>query len=1290
MKKTKKFAWILGILASTTIPCVALTSISCSKGGNSIDFSQPAYNALPELSYNPYNQPKKQNLNYNDVLNDGLYSIGTYDSKIIGTASRPEQTNIYNSQAYAMYHDTYGFEYPSQEYNYKELAANQQSRANDLILSNKDNPSDTISAFDVVLNEVVVDENGNPITVNWKDPNSDKTETFTNVKYSDSKWIIQEIANGQLRKHRVAINMYKNKMDNIDAVQKQFTIQTATLGSAPLGLFAPAGEVVSITFDEATWNLLMNNKGAFEVVLSQNLWNNYEKDNSGRPSNRYPYVRTNFSLNDLMDEESKSTRTIKIGSPFGGGISFYIHNTLKDYQKFPIDSPAINLNFTVSGAIPCMFYQDGVTTESEWNKQKEDVQQNKLAPILQAIAPYYSMEIPFNDLNKIGGRPIGDLIYPKNNFKKWNDFLYLSNYLAGNDLKNSIRRLDMEFCDDIWGGAAAWGGGMRFYCPTPWGVNSFFYKTPAEVFNAGDSWGVFHEINHNFQLDLAFFNKRTHGETNQTTAFDLSVISDVTHSRSEINWSGESLKQNTNTGWEYLDTPYSIIKNLLDKEQKAGTNPTYGGIVDEYPIYSLLLFWMGSKNYADYVREDVVHHPSNASNWTGMKEIEKISEQFKINMWPAFKDYGRLWNDWTEDSAIAKKLEKYKAMDFVANQYACGSYLYNSETSEYVYPGDTLPAFEIPAGSDYTLRFDEMIASINKSFNWTNITTTNPTYGTLTPDSNNPKRLIYKPNTQKIGEIDEFDVTITPGNWNGKLANYVPGYKFKVKIRQVIDRPILETFDIELPESKDPKKEDLFGMIESATPEYRTPIDRFVTPIFSNSKRRGARIKFKFIAPQDGTYVFAGTYDDYLKVTVNNEVVHIGNDWMPKYTKVYEFNLKKGDVLNFDNIFINNAGAWNFNFKAGWQESVSDLSQVDNSKYKEISIVENSLMFNAQDIIPNTKVIEILSDPKYKYKRREIDRSVFIASLSDAVNLSNYSNPSIINASDTTLDKDGNPVVKENYTFSAQGKLSNSISNLGRYDQKNIEDWRSDVKDFDTTPCEFEINLAQPTNVTTLYFGHTTYKWTEGRATDVVVRGYTDDSDTTGTEMYNGKYGAEFDDRNSSLSCLNLTTPKTVKKIKISLKNSEYRAVILEWVRIGTQKYVPYGAQFGLNNPLMTVSNGWVVRNNDDENSSGLNNMYFLSEKSNNEITFTLNNSNGFALIGQANNLGGQFDVYIDGTLNKTVNVSSNTKINNAGLFEYHSDTPKTIKVRIVTKSNSKLYLNYIMTFGKSTHLSKK
>lgn len=99
--------------------------------------------------------------------------------------------------------------------------------------------------------------------------------------------------------------------------------------------------------------------------------------------------------------------------------------------------------------------------------------------------------------------------------------------------------------------------------------------------------------------------------------------------------------------------------------------------------------------------------------------------------------------------------------------------------------------------------------------------------------------------------------------------------------------------------------------------------------------------------------------------------------------------------------------------------------------------------------------------------------------------------------------------------------------------------------------------------------------------------------------------------------------------------------------------------------------------------------MYFLSEKSNNEITFTLENSNGFALIGQENNFGGQFDVYIDNVLKQTVNVNSSRRVDNAKLYEYYSDIPKTIKVRIVTKSNSKLYLNYIMTFGKSTYLSK-
>ncbi|MDE7221924.1 MAG: M60 family metallopeptidase, partial [Ureaplasma sp.] len=1228
MKKTKKYAWILGALSTTIIPSVVLASVSCSSNDSNINFSQPEYVSLPELQYQSVDQIKKSNLNYNDILNDGLYSIGTYDSKIISSAKRPEQVNIYNSQAYALYHEDYGFEYPSQKYNYEQKMTGPTIETKDLLLTNKNNPNKTISAFDAVLNEIVVDENGNPI----KMIDSSRNE-ITNIRFNNPKWIINEINSGKLRKHRAAIDMYLNEMSNIDAVQKQFILSTATKGPVPLGLFAPAGEVITIKFDDSTWELINNNRDAFSVILNSNFWDNKAKNDTGRPSNRYPYIKTRFSLNDLLESCDSETKTIKIGSPFGGGISLFINDTLRDPNNIPIDGEAKNLNFIVSGAIPCMFYQDGVTIKKDWNQQIKDVQNNKLAPLLQAIAPYYSLEIPFNGLNTIGDKSVNNLIYPKDSFKKWNDFLYLSNYLAGTDLRNQIRRLDMEFCDDIWGGAGAWGGGMTFYCPTNWGVGAFFYQTPEEVFNAGNSWGVFHEINHNFQLDNAFFKKRTHGETNQTTAFNLSVISDVTHARSEMNWSGEELKSNTNTGWQYLDTPYSVIKNLLNKEKNNQT-------VDEYPIYSLLLFWMGSKNYADYVREDVINHPSNAPDWTGMQEIEKISKQFKINMWPAFKDYGRLWSDWTEDTKITSDLaSKYPAMDFVANQYACGQYLYDKDSKQYIYNGDQFPAFEIPAGSPYTLHLNDMITSINKNFSWKDVTiNTNPKNGTLEKDSTNSKNLIYKPNKTNVDTIDEFDITITPDNWAGKPSNYVPGYKFKIKIRQVLNRPILETFDLNLKTpTTNEEKEELFTTIENATPKYSSPIQSFNTPMFLDESTNGIKIKFKFIAPKTGTYIFKASHDDFLKVKINENLEYSSINYQPGLKNIYEIELKKDDSLNFENILINNSGGWGFNMTA-------------TCNGEEVNIFQNSVLNNFDTLFSNIIATQALVDPKYKYKPRNIDRSIFTVSLSSSVNLSDYVNSTIINAT----SKDSNGELITNYSFnSSDPDIAKNISNLANYNPgKNVQQWRNNSADWESKPFEFEINFEKPTNVTTLYFGHVTNNHLDGRPTDINVIGYTDDSDITGTTMYNGKYGAEFDDRkDTAISCLNLTTPKTVKKLKITLKNSSWTGILLEWVRVGTKKYSPHGSSFGFNNPLMTITNNWIVRNNDDENSSSLNNIYFLSESQNNEITFTLNNANGFAIIGQKNNFGAEFDVYVNNTKVTTVNADSNVIVNNACLY---------------------------------------
>ncbi|MDE5599801.1 MAG: M60 family metallopeptidase, partial [Ureaplasma sp.] len=411
------------------------------------------------------------------------------------------------------------------------------------IFTNKNNSSETINGYDVVMNERVTNEKGQYVNAN----NEVVTEDTQKIKYNDADWIINEIQRGTFKKHRAADKMYLNDMSKINSVVKEFTISTSTRGDLTLGLYVPAGEVVEITFSDETWELIKNRKNAVSFVINQNMWNNYPKGDSGRISTRYPYIETSFGANAIKGQ------SFQIGSPFGGGLSIFINSNILKPGDIPLYSQIQDVSFTVSGAIPCLYYEDGITKRDEWFNQIKKVQENKLAPILQAWSPYFSLTIPFNGLNRIGGKDINTLIYPNKSFKKWNDFLFLSNYLAGRDLSNSLTRLNMEFCDDVWGGAAAWGGGMTFYCPTSW-ANSIFGEEPSNVFNANNSWGVFHEINHNFEQNNAFFRRNTHGETNQVTAFNLSIISDITRFRNEINYTGENVSNNYNNGWCYLDT----------------------------------------------------------------------------------------------------------------------------------------------------------------------------------------------------------------------------------------------------------------------------------------------------------------------------------------------------------------------------------------------------------------------------------------------------------------------------------------------------------------------------------------------------------------------------------------------------------------------------------------------------------------------------------------------------------------------------------------------------------------
>ncbi len=508
-----------------------------------------------------------------------------------------------------------------------------------------------------------------------------------------------------------------------------------------------------------------------------------------------------------------------MNSPFGGNISIKFINAMNENPNdLSFGGP---ITFTINNAVKSLSYFDGFTTKQDWDEQIQDVISKKItSPNIAILSTLYSANLPFSDteLHKCGSILINDFIYPKAVCKKWDDFLLLSNNFAGRYLGTwRTPSLDMKFCDDIWGGAGAWGGGNIFYCPIGWGAGSFLGGGDPVNMN---NWGTLHEINHNFEQNSAFFRLKSHGQTNTVNLFDLSVISDAGKYRSEINLNndviGPDLINNPDWGgWPKLSSMFNVVRYINQVNAAAAKDPNVS--LNEWAYYAALLYTVGSYNFTSFTNYANMTYPNSRSDWTPLRFIYFMSQYFHTNMWQLSQNTTRWIKDdqssWpidstkvpeqqrqtAEDKSIIKKLyQEFPAIDFIANQYACGQYLWNQDSNSYEYTTDVNTSFQIPAIAPYDFNFEDFIVCNNKDFQWDSIIFDTKTKcgGSLKVSPENKKHLIYTPNKDRIADVDEFDIEIRPNSSSkAKLPkNYVPGYKFKIKVRQNVNRPVLTSY----------------------------------------------------------------------------------------------------------------------------------------------------------------------------------------------------------------------------------------------------------------------------------------------------------------------------------------------------------------------------------------------------------------------------------------------------------------------------------------------------------------
>lgn len=1167
-----------------------------------------------DVNYNPDRVPTNLNFDYDRVNNSDPSSVQDidflYKEEITRRFERTSNVGYYQTDLINKYKNN-GFKYPSYNYNY-ELGRNKFLNVN----------GNQVNVMKLVYEERV-DFNGKQ------------------VKYNDENFIKNEIAKKELKAHPAAATWYeKNVSKDTKAVEKKFIIGPTKIGLYPLGLYAPAGEVITFTFDDETFELIKKyDYRGLSVVINDNYWDNYNENNSGRISNRYPFVCTYFSV----DPASKS---FKFGSPFGGNISVNISSFLSSVLNTYINP----ISFTVSGAVESLNYVHGYTTEDEWNRQIRDVEDGLItAPNMSAMYSWSSMNIPFTGPKIVAGIKVKDIVFPYDTFKKWNNFQFLSAYMS----RRYSRMVSMKFCDDIWGNAAAWGGGYNLYSPILWAGSAFL--SGVDRFNITNSWGLMHELNHTYQQDNTLFRRMHHNKTNQVTLGTLTLLSDTGLKRSETNIFQEGATSPATSGWTYLSNSFSNIQKLKNIGQSVG----------EYAVYGGLLFTMGGRNYIDYSRWAGVNHKNTDPGWTSLKEIQSLSNFIQVDLWPAFESVYNIWHDsWPRNyasanpsqKAIIDSLKKYSAVDFLGNLYACGSYLFNNATNQYKYTGDVNSPYIVPAYQDYVFDFENFINSSNSKFNWTKIIV-NPKSKNGVPLEVVGKKLIYSASKIPYNDkVDEFDITIIPGNWEGKPSNYVPGYKWKIKVAQNIQDANVNLYTNvtnwninSSNHADDVKKYSSFKSFNTRKIE-----DQTAYKVIGNDNL--LRLRLSFIAPKTGKYIFNASWNDSIVVYANDNKVYSSVSSLAS-NKIYEKQMKVNEIISFD-IFVysqNNSCSFNLEVESNNKKIILENNLLGSNAYKEWYTLGRSLTSNMYR-----------ANQRFQYKPRFPDYLSFIQ---------NWNNTIISNSEFVFPSKS---LYNLKFVYSTGGWVD--ISRLYNTKTGNIEVWGS------STPSKlnFDVDFINPTKVGSLRFGHRTNHHFDARPTKIKVTGI--EPSGKSIILYDGNYSSSISSRSDDSTIVNMNYTSVVKKLKIELTNTSYRGLILSWFSYSPEIYVPLNNNISVNDNFIAKTSGWSSISNNSNKYGALSvfgSSSLLTTTRNAAIDFNLKKSKGFKIVGTTTDKQSVVDIYIDNKIYKRNLKIGGTNKSYTELFKYIiPQEVDNLRVTIINKSNNPLIISLIQTFG--------
>lgn len=363
--------------------------------------------------------------------------------------------------------------------------------------------------------------------------------TYDSMDKDGNLYLNEEKLDRKLYKHTTASNNYYGSPDpNELAVIKEITTEARPGGNHLTGLYAPAGEVITIEMSKED----LKKTGGVKIEIGQYSQNN-QLNNIWKA--RDDFKRMPEMGNEMLASSTKSY----VGSFLGGPI--YI-------------TPNKQCTFTVkiSGALEYCHFIYGLTTEEEFNRLKEK------------SAPYFDLEVWDKCVRHSGPKAYANLDYE--NLTKISAFWLSVSNISRQIPMGSSANLGIDFLYDPFvaaGSAVAFVGRNWCNLPPDWMSGALDY----EGFMTNGNWGPIHEYNHHFQ-------RYGFAPGDEVTNNALSLLS-------YINYTQISAGRPNLSGWNKYLNPATSLKETLSQNANGQTTSslnTYADIIHTFGVETFI------------------------------------------------------------------------------------------------------------------------------------------------------------------------------------------------------------------------------------------------------------------------------------------------------------------------------------------------------------------------------------------------------------------------------------------------------------------------------------------------------------------------------------------------------------------------------------------------------------------------------------------------------------------------------------------------------------------------------